>query len=166
MGGAAFVGGNASPAAEANILNDPEAADIVFGAECPIVMAGLDVTESKVMSPADLGRIATFANQRARHLAAILPFYVNFYAERNRVDGIYVHDSTAISYLLAPHRFEWEERPIRVDTGHSVCRGRTQPAKGVSDVEGPWAGRRSVRILTRSDMPALVELELERLAGG
>jgi inosine-uridine nucleoside N-ribohydrolase len=35
MGGAAFVGGNASPAGEANILNDPEAADIVFGAECP-----------------------------------------------------------------------------------------------------------------------------------
>ena len=37
MGGAAFVGGNASPAGEANILNDPEAADIVFGADCPIV---------------------------------------------------------------------------------------------------------------------------------
>ena len=35
MGGAAFVGGNASPASEANILNDPEAADIVFGADCP-----------------------------------------------------------------------------------------------------------------------------------
>ena len=50
MGGAAFVGGNASPAGEANILNDPEAADIVFGAECPIVMAGLDVTEQTLMT--------------------------------------------------------------------------------------------------------------------
>ena len=44
MGGNVFRGGNASPAAEANIINDPEAADIVFGATCPVVMAGLDVT--------------------------------------------------------------------------------------------------------------------------
>ena len=66
MGGAAFRGGNASPAAEANILNDPEGADIVFGADCPIVMAGLDVTESIMMTGADLARIATFDNVRAR----------------------------------------------------------------------------------------------------
>jgi inosine-uridine nucleoside N-ribohydrolase len=166
MGGAAFAGGNASPAAEANILNDPEAADIVFGADCPIAMAGLDVTESRVMAVDDLDRIGTFDNPCARHLAAILPYYVRFYAERNRIEGIYVHDSTAISYLLAPELFRWEERPIRVDTGHSVCRGRTQPAKGVSDVEGPWAGRRPVRILTDSDMRAVVELELTHLATG
>ena len=37
MGGNAFCGGNASPAAEANILNDPEAADIVFGAAGTVV---------------------------------------------------------------------------------------------------------------------------------
>ena len=60
MGGAAFVGGNVSPAGEANILNDPEAADIVFGANCPIVMAGLDVTEKTLMTTADIARLATF----------------------------------------------------------------------------------------------------------
>ena len=54
MGGNAFCPGNASPSGEANILNDPEAADIVFGAECPIVMAGLDVTHQvePAVSPA------------------------------------------------------------------------------------------------------------------
>ena len=75
MGGNAFVGGNASPAAEANILNDPEAADIVFGADCSIVMAGLDVTEQTLMTSADIARISTFDNPRAQHLAAIMPFY-------------------------------------------------------------------------------------------
>jgi inosine-uridine nucleoside N-ribohydrolase len=73
MGGNAFVGGNASPAAEANILNDPEAADIVFGADCPIVMAGLDVTEQTIMTSADLTRMATF--EIRAHLSAIVPFY-------------------------------------------------------------------------------------------
>jgi len=129
MGGNAFCAGNASPAAEANILNDPEAADVVFGAACPVVMAGLDVTEATVMTAADLARISTIDNPRARHLAAILPHYVEF----NRIvgrdgGGIPIHDSSAISYLLAPDAYQWVEHPIRVDCGPSVGRGATIPA--------------------------------------
>jgi inosine-uridine nucleoside N-ribohydrolase len=163
MGGNAFCGGNASPAAEANILNDPEAADIVFGADCPIVMAGLDVTEQTVMSSADIATFATLANARAQHLAAIIPFYENFYRARNGLDGIFVHDSSTVSYLLAPQLYSWVELPIRVDCGHSFCRGKTQSAARISDHESEWSGRPAVRILTGVDSRAVVELELERL---
>ena len=164
MGGNAFVGGNASPAAEANILNDPEAADIVFGLDCPITMAGLDVTEQTIMTAADLAKIALFDNPRARHLGAIVPFYHAFYRKRLGLDGICVHDSSTISFLLAPHLYTWVEYPVRVDTGNSVCRGKTQTAVHVSDHETAWKGRRAVRILTGVDSRAVVELELERLA--
>jgi inosine-uridine nucleoside N-ribohydrolase len=164
MGGNAFTGGNASPAAEANILNDPEAADIVFGADCQVVMAGLDVTEQIVMTSGDLARMSSFDNPRARHLAAIVPFYSNFYRDRLGLDGICIHDSTTISYLLAPQLFTWVEYPIRVDSGDSFCRGKTQPAVHVSDHEKAWSDRRPVRILTGADARAVVELELERLA--
>jgi len=164
MGGNAFVGGNASPAAEANILNDPEAADIVFGADCQVVMAGLDVTEPTLMTTSDLARIAMFDNPRAQHLAAIVPFYANFYRQRLGIEGICIHDSTTISYMLAPHLYTWVDYPVRVDIGNSVCRGKTQPAVHVSDVETAWTGRRPVRILTEADTRAVVELELERLA--
>jgi inosine-uridine nucleoside N-ribohydrolase len=162
MGGNAFCGGNASPAAEANILNDPEAADIVFGADCPIVMAGLDVTEQTVMTSADLDQFATFDNARSRHLAAILPYYRDFYLTRTGLDGIFVHDSTTISYLVAPQHFTWVEHPIRVDCGHSFCRGKTQPALRVSDRESAWHGRRPVRILSGVDARAVIDLELQR----
>lgn len=164
MGGNAFVGGNASPAAEANILNDPEAADFVFGADCSIVMAGLDVTEQTLMTSADLARISSFDNPRAQHLAAIMPFYEAFYRQRNGVDGIFVHDSTTISYLLAPQLYTWVEYPIRVDCGDSFCRGKTQTAVHTSDHETPWNGRRAVRILTGVDVHAVVELELDVLS--
>jgi inosine-uridine nucleoside N-ribohydrolase len=164
MGGAAFTSGNASPASEANVLNDPEAADIVFGADCPIVMAGLDVTHRITMTSDDLVRFAGIPGARAAHLAAIVPYYSAFYLERNHVHGIYVHDSTTISYLLAPHLFTWKELPIRVDTGHSVCRGKTLPALRDSDEEGPWSGRRSVRILTDVDSRGVIELEFDHLA--
>ncbi len=163
MGGNAFCGGNASPAAEANILNDPEAADIVFGAYCPMVMAGLDVTEQTFMSASDIAQFSTFGNARARHLAAITPFYANFYRGRNGVDGIFVHDSSTISYLLAPELYTWVEHPVRVDCGHSFCRGKTQTAARVSDHETEWSTRRPVRILTGVDSHAVIEMELERL---
>jgi inosine-uridine nucleoside N-ribohydrolase len=163
MGGNAFCGGNASPAAEANVLNDPEAADIVFGADCPITMAGLDVTERTIMTAADLAQFATFGNARAQHLAAITPFYEAFYHQRNGLDGIFVHDSSTISYLLAPQLYTWVEHPVRVDCGQSFCRGKTQTAVKVSDHETQWSSRRAVRILTDVDSRAVVELELERL---
>lgn len=164
MGGNAFVPGNASPAAEANILNDPEAADLVFAADCPIVMCGLDVTEATVMSSGQIAGIATIDNPRARLAEAILPFYRDFHVSHGGPDGIHVHDSTCISYLLAPQHYRSVQHPIRVDTGHGVGRGKTWPSLRHSLSQGPWAGRRNVTILTEVDAEAVVALELERLA--
>lgn len=164
MGGAAFTHGNTSPAAEANVFNDPEAADIVFGADCPITMVGLDVTHQVQMSPADLDRLGGMPGHRPRFLRDVVQFYLDFHREYDALDGIFVHDSTTITYMLAPHLFSWEERPVRVDTGTSVARGRTVPALGRTEEEGPWKGRRPVRILTGVDVRAAVELELEHHA--
>ena len=152
-----------SPSAEANIWNDPEAADIVFGAACPITMAGLDVTHKVHLTSVDLARIAAMDNPRAAHLARILPCYIAFHNKYEGLDGIYVHDSTAISYLLAPDAFTWDEYAIRVDCGQSFGRGKTIPGLGVGDNEKAWAGRTAVRILTGADSRRLVEMELSRL---
>ncbi|MGD9704521.1 MAG: nucleoside hydrolase [Acidimicrobiia bacterium] len=163
MGGNAFCSGNASPAAEANIINDPEAADIVFGADCPIVMCGLDVTEQTFLSNAEIAEIAAVDNPRAQHLARILPCYQAFYLDRLGIEGIFVHDSTTITYLLAPQFYGSVSHPIRVDCGASFARGKTVPAKRVSDHESPWAGRQPVTILTDVDAPAAIRLELDLL---
>jgi purine nucleosidase len=48
VGGAAFVGGNVSPVAEANGYNDPEAVAIVLEAGWPVTVIGLDVTTQVV----------------------------------------------------------------------------------------------------------------------
>ncbi len=163
MGGNAFCGGNASPAAEANIINDPDAADIVFGVECPVAMAGLDVTEQIVMTGAQLDLIGSVDTPRARHLHAILPYYRRFALESG-LDGIHVHDSTAISYLLTPERFSSVRHAIRVDTGNGVGRGKTWArTKRAQHGADPWAGRPLVTILTGVDADAVVRLELTRL---
>jgi inosine-uridine nucleoside N-ribohydrolase len=164
MGGNAFMEGNASPAAEANILNDPEAADVVLGARCPVTMIGLDVTHKVVMSGDVLDRIGTFPNPRAQHLARILPFYREFYASRYGRDGIFVHDSTTITYLLAPSLFHTVQHPVRVDTGPGIGRGKTWPGMGRSDREAAWQNRPPVTIAVSVDAGRAVELEMERLA--
>ena len=166
MGGNAFVGGNASPAAEANILNDPESADLVFGADCPIVMCGLDVTERTIMSSAQIASIAEMDNASARLATAILPYYRDFHLGHGGPDGIHVHDSTCISYLLAPQHYTSVQHPIRVDCGHDVGRGKTWPSTRHPLSTGQWKGRRSATILTGVDGAAVVALELERLTVG
>ena len=55
MGGS-IAGGNASPAAEANIYNDPEAAKIVFESGIPITMVGLGATHQNPVETVPYGR--------------------------------------------------------------------------------------------------------------
>jgi inosine-uridine nucleoside N-ribohydrolase len=163
MGGNAIVGGNASPTAEANVLDDPEAADIVFGMNVPITMVGLDVTEKAYMSPEVLDRIGTFKNARAQHLSKILPFYRAFHQSRYGDTGIHVHDSTAITYLLKPELFKTVQHPIRVETT-GISRGKTWAAFGRSNKEMAWEGRPKINICVDLNTQAAIELELTRLA--
>ena len=62
-GGISF--GNWTPAAEFNILVDPEAADIVFCSGVPIIMSGLDVTHKALVFPEVFERIRKLNNPAA-----------------------------------------------------------------------------------------------------
>ncbi len=163
MGGNAFCPGNITPAAEANIFHDPEAADMVFGASCPVVMAGLDVTEATLMTNEQIADLGSIPTERAQHLARIVPFYLDFHHQHGRLDGIFVHDSTVVSWMIAPQHYRTVELPVRVDCTDGISRGKTWPARLTTDDETAWAGRPLITILTEVDSSAVVALELERL---
>ena len=57
MGGS-ISGGNVNAAAEANIYNDPEAAQIVFQAGWPVTMVGLDVGDKTLFTRQHLEQLA------------------------------------------------------------------------------------------------------------
>ncbi len=57
MGGS-ISGGNVNAAAEANIYNDPEAAQIVFQAGWPLTMVGLDVGDKTLFSKKYLDQLS------------------------------------------------------------------------------------------------------------
>ncbi|PZU85781.1 MAG: nucleoside hydrolase [Shinella sp.] len=117
MGGAFDINGNVTPAAEANIHGDPEAADIVFTASWPVVIVGLDVTTKTVMTRQQLADIRDAAgSSRARLLFDLSQFYIKFYESRVP-DGMVVHDSCACVYVVAPELFTTRSGAVRVVCG-------------------------------------------------
>lgn len=77
MGGS-ISGGNVNAAAEANIYNDPEAAQIVFQAGWPLTMVGLDVGDKTLLSQKYLdqlnlkhGPVNDFIHGVAQYLIAL-----------------------------------------------------------------------------------------------
>jgi inosine-uridine nucleoside N-ribohydrolase len=165
MGGNAYCAGNASPAGEANIWNDSEAADVVFSLGVPVTMIGLDVTHKVWMNSAQLDSIATFDNPMAQFVARILGAYRAFHEKTWGEDGIHVHDSTALSYLLHPEWFETVQEPVRVIT-EGLARGKTMPAPKQSGNALSWQNRPLVTIALEVNAEACIQHELELLKRG
>ncbi len=165
MGGNALGAGNATPAAEANVHNDPEAADVVFGAPWQVTMVGLDVTEQTLMQPEHMDVYSQTNNPMAQHIARILPFYRAFFKAALGIDHIFVHDPSTIAYLIDPSLFKVVPYPVRVDTSNGISRGKTWPA--LHDVDRPswepWHGRPRVNVCVAVDGARVVDLELSRL---
>ena len=122
MGGSAS-GGNATPAAEANIFCDGEAADRVFRSGVPLVMCGLDMTLKALMTPAeldDMGRL----NPAAKFLRDAAQFGLG-YSRAHGVDGMALHDPTAVLWPLYPELFSGREGYVSVETKDPDTYGRT-----------------------------------------
>ncbi|MGN7293475.1 nucleoside hydrolase [Rhizobium sp. SAFR-030] len=148
MGGAFGVNGNVSPAAEANIYGDPEAADVVFAAAWPVVVIGLDVTMRTVMTSGFLAEMVASGGEDVRLLSDISQFYIEFYKTRVG-DGMVVHDSCACVYLVRPDLFETRSGPIRVVCG-GIADGQTiQKPDSRGFPPGHWDSHPSQLVCTK-----------------
>jgi inosine-uridine nucleoside N-ribohydrolase len=169
MGGNAFSPGNATPAAEANILNDPEAADMVFATHWKVSMIGLDVTHKVLMSSTQLDEIASRSSEMNKYVSEAMVFYHEFYRTNNKIAGIFVHDSSAVAYLLNRELFTVEAYPLKVETTNSISFGKTWPLLDEEpDFEErpvliPWQNRPKVNICVDVNAEAVLKLIMERL---
>lgn len=140
MGGAfglAGKPGNVTPVAEANIWNDPEAADQVFTAPWPLTAVSLDVTTQVVMSPTYMDALEASAGPAGQFLNEISKPYAAFYGERDGVVGCCVHDAAAAAYVIDPSLFSVRRGSVRVVT-EGIALGQTcQKAEG--ELFGPSA---------------------------
>ncbi len=126
MGGAFDHRGNVTPAAEANIHGDPEAADKAFTAPWPVVLIGLNITHQTTMSRKELADIAAATGARGKLLNDLSQEYFDFYDSigDEELDGMVVHDSCAAVYVAAPELFKTRSGPVRVVCG-GIADGQT-----------------------------------------
>lgn len=114
MGGAVRHKGNVSPYAEANIWQDPHAAAAVLGADWPVKLVGLDVTEQVICSAADLAPMAKTSPECGAFLAKAAEFYFDFHKKTEGIDGCHLHDPSAVIAALQPELWTRESLPLAV----------------------------------------------------
>lgn len=159
MGGAAMVPGNASPVAEANIRNDPEAASIVFHAGWPVTMVGLDVTMKTQMNDTYLEDLKREGKAHGEFIYAITRHYVGLYKSRG-ITSMPVHDPSTIAYLIDPTLFTTQKTFVDVEYHSPYHQGQT-----VADWRGQREREPNVHVCVGVESDRLLAMYWQRLTG-
>ncbi|KAG6335889.1 hypothetical protein ID866_3198 [Astraeus odoratus] len=137
MGGGVGLG-NVSPAAEFNILCDPEAAQIVL--DCPVktVMVPLNVTHTAIATQAVHSQLCAPAAQVASEgnvtassdLRLMLSSLITFFAHKYKAvfgfdDGPPLHDALTIAYVSIPHLFKSKRYRVDIELHGQHTTGET-----------------------------------------
>jgi len=175
MGGAFDHQGNVTPAAEANIWVDPEAAQAVFRgfagapeAKLPVGV-GLDVTErvkldrdgvNEMCAPAPDSPLAAF-------LQGSVPFYIEFYERYGSSEGASMHDPLALAIAIDPSLATLQTTRVEVETDGTWTRGATvTDLRGIRRSPWPtgWMPEDNARVAIDVDAPAFMTRFVGRLA--
>lgn len=150
--------GNVSPVAEANILNDPEAADAVFTALWPVTIIGLDVTQQVVMDADFLRMLGERGGETGRFLQEVSRGYHVFHQRSRRLDGIFAHDSLAVMFAVAPELFTLRQGPVRVVCGGLASGQTIQKPDGSFFPIGAWDPHPDQSVAVDVDAGAVLRL--------
>jgi purine nucleosidase len=173
MGGS-YTRGNHTPAAEFNILADPEAAAIVFGAGWPITMVGLDVTRQAGIPDGVMDDIRAFGSPLGGAVVGWLEFFRGAGRGRSpassgpwaagpplggRPPGPPLHDPCAVAYVARPSLFTTENAFVAVET-----RGEWTVGMTVTDFLGKLGQPPNAKVATGIDVDGFWKLMAASLA--
>jgi purine nucleosidase len=158
MGGGFFEGGNATPAAEFNILVDPHAAHKVFNSGAPITMAPIDCTYTAQMTPEWLGLLRATGSRAAREAANMADFYRRYGDHKFPTPARPIHDACVTGYLLAPQIYEQRSCHVTVDIVSPETIGMT-----VVDWWDVTRRPKNCNVLRRIEPEPFFKLMLERI---
>jgi purine nucleosidase len=174
MGGS-ISGGNVNAAAEANIYNDPEAAQIVFQAGWPVVMAGLEVGDMTLFNKRDIAQLAKAHGPMNDFMVKVTTFLADLSAKFGG-DGSPMYDPTAIGYAIDPSLFKTKAMHVDVETrgefsrGETVANRRNEIERNVLHgdryiIEGLEPVKPNVAVCTSIDFERFKQLFISRLQG-
>jgi len=174
MGGG-ISGGNATAAAEANIYNDPEAAQAVFEAGWPLTMVGLNVTERTLFTRADLEQLTKTHGRENDFAVGVLKYMVNL-AGTLGAGGTPMHDPLAVGAAIDRSLISSQDMRVDVETNGAHTRGETVASRHNSSdrkvlsgdrdiIEGIEKVQPNVHVAVESDAQRFIQLFISRIAG-
>lgn len=124
MGGSIGFG-NVTPAAEFNILCDPEAADIVFNSGLIVKMIGLDVTRQVLVLPNVIERMKKINNYVSTLFVDLMIAFNKTQKEVFGLPGGPLHDPATIVALLDESVIHFDYMNVVIDVSGGPSYGRT-----------------------------------------
>jgi len=123
MGGS-ISGGNVTAAAEANIYNDPEAAQIVFQAGWPLTMVGLEVGDKALFTEKYLDELRQTHGPINDFIVSVLKFLAHLSATFGS-PGSPMYDPSAVAVAIDSTLVKVQEMHVDVETRGEFTRGET-----------------------------------------
>ena len=174
MGGS-ITGGNVNGAAEANIYNDPEAAQIVFNAGWMVTMVGSDVGERTLITRKYLALLQSSRGPQSDFIAKIADFYLTR-SEKSGYSGAAMYDPLAVGIALDPTLGTLKEMHVDVETKGEFTRGETVANRMGSnennvphgdhyEIEGVIDLKPNARVCMGSDAERFLQLFISRIKG-
>jgi inosine-uridine nucleoside N-ribohydrolase len=174
MGGS-ISGGNVNGAAEANIYNDPEAAQIVFNAGWMVTMIGSDVGERTLMTRKYLAELQTNHGPQSDFVAKLADFYLTR-SEKSGYSGAAMYDPLAVGAVIDPTLVTLKDMHVDAETKGEFTRGETVANRMGSnennvlhgdhyEIEGVIALKPNARVCLASDADRFLNLFVSRIRG-
>lgn len=124
MGGS-FVAGNTTPAAEFNVLVDPEAAERMFHCGVPVYVCPLDVTHKAYITSEEAASMIVAGNEKTEFFAKLAARGFNHVCKYTEGKGVPLHDPCAVLLTEDESLFTFEKCSVVVETRGSITRGMT-----------------------------------------
>ena len=160
MGGALRMPGNWSPVSEFNIIVDPEAAEAVFHAGVPVILAPFEIcTGESLFLQADRDRMASVSEAGA--FAVDCNTVLIEYGKRLGLNGLCLADPAAMAVVLWPEIvLEQQETYMCVETAGKYTTGMViydyidhlhRPRNGIviQRIDGPAFKEKTIRCLAK-----------------
>lgn len=159
MGGSLTQPGNVGPFAEANINQDPEAANKIFATRADITMVGLDVTTQVLMSLDDTKSLRGTGTPAGRFLADMTDYYIDISEKESGVylGGCNLHDPLAAAVAIDPSLVTTFATNLMVET-RGPQRGRT-----IGDPNRLLDGTKNTRVALSVDSKRFTSQFMDRL---
>ncbi len=174
MGGS-ITGGNVNGAAEANVYNDPEAAQIVFNAGWIVTMVGSDVGERTLINRKYLEELQSSHGPQSDFIAKIADFYLTR-SEKSGWTGAAMYDPLAVAIAMDPTLGTLKEMHVDVETKGEFTRGETVGNRMGSnennvlhgdhyEIEGVVELKPNAKVCMASDADRFLHLFVNRIKG-